>query len=66
MSTNAFNIKNPLFKIDTQKMDKAALAARKQSGVVSKKLKDGVHMSVVDAKSIPAKDFYYFSKAGAK
>jgi len=64
--TNAFDIKNPLIKLDTKGMERDAMNARRQSGVVNKKRKEGVQMSMVDERSLAPKAFYYFSKAGAK
>lgn len=64
--SNAFDIKNPLIKLDTKGMERDALNARRQSGVVNKKRKEGVQMSMVDERSLAPKAFYYFSKAGAK
>ena len=64
--TNAFDIKNPLIKLDTKGMERDALNARRQSGVVNKKRKEGVQMAMVDERSLAPKAFYYFSKAGAK
>lgn len=64
--TNAFDLKNPLYKLDTKDMDRNALNARRQSGVVNKKRKEGVQMAMVDERSLDPKAFYYFSKAGAK
>ena len=64
--TNTFDIKNPLIKLDTKGMERDALNARRQSGVVNKKRKDGVQMSMVDERSLAPKAFYYYSKAGAK
>lgn len=64
--TNAFDIKNPLIKLDTKGMERDALNARRQSGVVNKKRKEGVQMAMVDERSLAPKAFYYFSKAGTK
>jgi hypothetical protein len=64
--TNAFDIKNPIIKIDTKGMERAAMNARTQSGVVNKKRKEGVQMAMVDSRSLEPKAFYYFSKAGGK
>jgi hypothetical protein len=63
---NAFNIKNPIVKIDTKSLEREATNARTQSGVVNKKRKEGVQMAMVDERSLAPKPFYYFSKAGVK
>lgn len=69
--TNAFDIKNPIVKIDTKALDRAALNSRLQSGVVNKKRKEGVELSLMggsklDPKALEPRAVYYFSKAGAK
>lgn len=69
--TNAFDIKNPIVKIDTKAMDRAALNSRLQSGVVNKKRKEGVELSLMggsklNPEALEPRAIYYFSKAVVK
>lgn len=69
--TNAFDTKNPVFKIDTKSMEMSARNSRIQSGVVNSKRKQGVELSLMggtklNAAALDPKLFHIYAKAGKK